>query len=88
MRYYIFDRNKEKFIFPERQYLVTYLCMFLKDRMSKSEIKKYLLGLNKEVGLFITAIGYDGEIREDDPFDFYENICDRMRKEGRLIEES
>lgn len=87
LRYYIFDRNKEKYIFPERQFLVEYMCMSLKERMTKAEIKKYLIGLNKEVGLFITAIDYDGGIREDEPFDFYENICERMRKEGRLIGE-
>ncbi len=87
MKYYIYDRNKEKYIFPKKELMVEYICCFLKEKVNREQIKKFLLGLNKEAGLFITVVGYEGELREDAPFDYFTDIIQYLRKEGRLVEE-
>lgn len=86
MRYYIYDRKKEKFIFPERRYFVEYLSLHLGEEVTRDQVLKFLKGLNREVGVFITAIDYDGQIREDSPLDYFTSVMEFLQERGYLVE--
>ena len=84
MKYLMFDRGGVKFFFPRKNLFIEYLSCLVPEAVSKASVKKFLLGLDKEEGVYTTIIWSDGSIREDSAFDYYKDLVRFLDKEGRL----